>query len=221
MSDGPPVRPGEREDWRSYYEKTGSRAPRPTLLIALERFDSEGPEADRRMAVDLGCGNGRDAVELLRRGWRVLAVDAEASAIEGLLARPDLPADGGLETKVARFEDAGLPRCDLINSSFALPLCPPAAFPRVWERIRAALRPGGRFAGQLYGDHDSWVGNPAIAFHTRAEVEGLLAGLEIEHLREEEDDSVTPRGKPKHWHIFHVVARKPQPQSVSGARSSP
>ena len=25
---------------------------------------------------------------------------------------------------------------------------------------------------------------------------------------EEESDAVTPRGKPKHWHIFHVVARR-------------
>jgi hypothetical protein len=25
---------------------------------------------------------------------------------------------------------------------------------------------------------------------------------------EEEADGVTPRGNPKHWHIFHIVARK-------------
>jgi hypothetical protein len=31
----------------------------------------------------------------------------------------------------------------------------------------------------------------------------------VEFLREEEDDTVTPRGKAKHWHIFHIVARKP------------
>jgi hypothetical protein len=27
-------------------------------------------------------------------------------------------------------------------------------------------------------------------------------------LDEEETDAVTPRGQTKHWHIFHVVARK-------------
>jgi hypothetical protein len=43
----------------------------------------------------------------------------------------------------------------------------------------------------------------------RAGVTRLLAGLEVELLEEEESDGVTPRGKPKHWHIFHVVARKP------------
>jgi hypothetical protein len=35
-----------------------------------------------------------------------------------------------------------------------------------------------------------------------------LAGFEVELFEEEEADSTTPRGKPKHWHIFHIVARK-------------
>jgi SAM-dependent methyltransferase len=197
----------ESETWQKYYEKTGERPPRATLLFALDRFDAE--KADRRrLAVDLGSGNGRDTAELLRRGWRVLAVDAEPKAIEGLLARFGDEMRPVLEGRVARFEDVELPECDLVNSSFALPLCPPGDFPRVWKKIRDALRPGGRFAGQLYGDRDSWSGNPTITFHTRAQAEGLLAGYEVEHFREEEDDSVTPRGTPKHWHIFHIVARK-------------
>src|SRR5690606_11525420 len=33
--------------------------------------------------------------------------------------------------------------------------------------------------------------------------------LTIEHLEEEEDDGTTPRGTPKHWHIWHLVVRKP------------
>jgi hypothetical protein len=27
--------------------------------------------------------------------------------------------------------------------------------------------------------------------------------------REEETDTVTPRGTEKHWHLFHIVARRP------------
>ena len=48
-----------------------------------------------------------------------------------------------------------------------------------------------------------------MSFHSRAEVEALLAGWDVELLEEEEDDSVTPRGTPKHWHIWHIVARRP------------
>ena len=197
---------GERDsDWQDYYERTAGQPPRHTLLAALTRF---GAAAIGRSAVDLGCGDGRDTIELLRRGWRVLAIDAEPSAIARLEARPDLPPDARLETRCARFEDATWPAVDLINASFALPLCPPDRFPAVWARIESSLVTSGRFAGQLFGERDEWRGEPGITHHTRAEVERLLAGFAVEMLAEEESDSITPYGKPKHWHLFHVVARK-------------
>lgn len=198
--------PSKDRDWAAYYVKTGGRPPRETLLFALDRFDGE-PAAATRFAVDLGAGGGRDAIEMLRRGWRVLAIDGEPDAIAALNARPDLPPGADLSGKVARFEDAAWPECDLVNSSFALPLCTPTEFEAVWRRIGASLRPGGRFAGQLYGERDSWAGRDGMTFHTRAEVDALLAGFEIEYLSEEEDDSVTPRGEAKHWHVFHIVVR--------------
>jgi len=193
--------------WRDYYKKTGERPPRETLLFALDRCAEAGLTAGD--AVDLGCGPGTDTVELLRRGWSVLAIDAEADAIAALKARPDLPAGARLATRVARFDDTDWPACDLVNASFALPLCAPEAFPRLWRRIVDSLRPGGRFAGQLYGDRDSWAGRPGMTFFTRAEAEALLTPLAVELFREEEEGGVTPRGSAKHWHIFHIVARKP------------
>jgi len=191
----------------AYHAATRDGAPRPTLLRALDAF-AAAPAP--RLALDLGCGTGRDTVELLRRGWRVLAVDAEAEAIAELAAKPEAQAAGDrLETRVARFETMALPGCDLVNGSFALPLCGPEAFPGLWRRIRAALRPGGRIACQLFGPRDSWAGRlPSVAIHDRAAAEALLAGLAVEMIDEEETDSVTPRGQSKHWHIFHVVARR-------------
>ncbi|MBS29416.1 MAG: SAM-dependent methyltransferase [Alphaproteobacteria bacterium] len=195
-------------DWPGYYRKTGDRPPRPTLVFALDRFDAEDPNALPSQAVDLGCGGGRDAIEMLRRGWRVFAVDAEAAALDALRAREDLPDDAELDGLVARFEDAAWPSCDLVNSSFALPLCPPDGFARTWDHIRASLRLGGRFAGHLFGEHDSWAGRDGMTFHTRRQAEELLDGLEVEYFDEEEDYSTTVRGEAKHWHVFHIVARK-------------
>jgi len=200
----------EHEDWRKYYQETGTRPPRETLLFALDRFETELFEGPHRSAVDLGCGNGRDTIELLRRDWSVVAIDGEPTAIEELRARPDLPTNARLTTKVARFETATWPDSHLVNSSFALPLCPPETFPGLWQRIKDSLLPGGRVSCQLYGERDSWAGDPTITFLSRSEIDGLLADLTVEHFREEEDDSVTPRGTPKHWHIFHIVARKPE-----------
>ena len=190
-------------DWAEYYAATADRPPRRTLLDALGRF---GASDRARFAVDLGSGDGRDAIELLRRGWSVLAIAAEPAALERLRQRPDLPPGALLESRCERFEDATWPAADLVNSSFALPLCAPDRFPEVWSRIVGSLKPGGRFAGQLYGDRDGWAGRPGMTHMTRAAAEKLLVGLEVELFEEEETDSVTPRGKPKHWHIFHVVA---------------
>lgn len=202
------------EDWEDYYKKTGARPPRETLLFALDCFDRETSPDSRRFAIDLGSGNGRDTVELLRRGWQVLAVDAEESAIEGLNAREDLPRDAQLQTSVGRFEAMEFPDCDLVNSSFALPLVAGPDFPDLWDRLLAAVREGGRISCQLYGDRDSWVGRPGITFFTKSGIDALLEPLDVEFFREEEEDSVTPRGHQKHWHIFHIVARKP---GTSGA----
>ena len=197
---------GERDsDWSDYYERTSGRPPRRTLLFALDRFGDDG---QTRSAVDLGCGEGRDTIELLRRGWSVLAIDAEPAAIARLVARAELPERAALTTEIARFEDARWPLVDLVNASFALPLCPPDRFPSLWARILQSLRPGGRFAGQLFGERDEWRGEPGITHLTRAEVEQLLDGLAVELFEEEETDTATPYGKPKHWHLFHVVARK-------------
>lgn len=195
-------------DWTEYYEAAGDE-PRSTLLEALRRFDEEGRR--ERFAVDLGCGTGRDTFELLRRGWSVLALDGTAEAIERLGSRPGLSARerGRLETRLVRFEDADWPAADLVNSSFALPFCPPEAFPALWHRIERSLRPGGRFSGHLFGDRDGWSGEDDMNFHAPAEVEALLASFEVELLDEVEEDGSTATGKPKHWHLFHVVARRP------------
>ena len=195
-------------DWATYYENTEQRPPRATLIRALDSFEREGRPENAR-AADLGCGSGRDTIEILRRGWAVHAVDSSKDAIDGLTARPDLPNNAEVHTQLARYEDMVLPGCDLINASFSLPLCPPHAFPGVWRKVCDSLRTGGRFSGQLYGDRDSWAVGEGMTFHTAKEVDTLLAGFKVEFLFEEEEDSVTPRGTPKHWHIFHVVAKKP------------
>jgi tellurite methyltransferase len=186
-------------EWGSYYDATGDD-PRETLLDALERFSAPG------VAVDLGCGAGRDTVELLRRGWQVMAIDSEAEAIRRLRAATG--DDERLTTQVADYEDAALPECELVNASFSLPFSRPEIFGVVWVRIVDSLRPGGRFCGQLFGDRDEWSIEPDMTFHTRAEAEALFRVFELERFDEVDEDSQTALGVPKHWHLFNVVARK-------------
>lgn len=192
-------------NWSDYYNAVENRPPRETLLKALELFEGEERE---RFAVDLGCGEGRDTVELLRRGWRVLGIDGQAEAIARLVSRPDVVKDS-LETQVMRFEAVILPEnADLVNASFSLPFCPPEHFPHLWEKIVGCLRPGGRFSGHLFGDRDSWAIYTSMNHHTRQQVEALLQPFEVEMLQEEEHPGKTALGEDKHWHIFQIVARK-------------
>jgi len=193
------------DDWAAYYAALKDRPPRATTIFASRRF------ADPGRAVDLGCGGGRDSLPLLAAGWRVVAIDREESAIAALEAATPASLRTNLDARLAPFEDADWPETDLVISAFALPLAPKERFPALWRRIRDRLTPGGRFAGQFYGIRDSWARGGApdgvVAF-SRDECLGQLSGYALELFEEEEHDGMTPRGKQKHWHIFHIVARK-------------
>lgn len=192
--------------WATYYAKLKDRPPRHTATYAAGRFKRPG------YAVDLGCGAGRDALPLLIQGWHVLGIDKEPDAIAALLAATPSSLRDKLETCNAPFEDVDWGAPDLVISSFALPLTPKPAFPALWSKIWMSLKPGGRFAGQIYGERDTWArkdGPDGLIAFSRAECLNLLDGQRIELFEEEEHPGITPRGRSKHWHIFHIVAQKP------------
>lgn len=194
-------------DWPGYFAAVAGRPPRETLLRALELFGSSPPG----FAIDLGAGEGRDTAPLLARGWRVLAIDGHPEAVRRIAARADIPpaARARLEVRRAMLESADLPPCDFLNASFTLPFCRPEHFPALWSRIVAAIRPGGRFAGQFFGPRDDWAALPDRTHHSLAQVRALLSAFSIEFFQEEDKDGQDSLSHPKHWHAFHVVARAP------------
>jgi SAM-dependent methyltransferase len=181
------------------------------LLAACSRLGA----GEGRHAMDLGCGEGTDTLALLERGWSVLAIDVEPAGLASLRARVPAACAGRLRTVCASFADADLAPAHLIHAGFSLPFCAPGQFPAVWAQIRRALVPGAIFAGQLFGVRDSWAGDPGMTFHTRAEVTGLLDGLEILDLVEDESDGEAYSG-PKHWHTYDILAREPG-RALAGA----
>jgi trans-aconitate methyltransferase len=177
------------------------------LAEALANFPEQPIDASAPRAVDLGCGDGMETLALLQRGWHVLAIDQQSEAIS--LVERGVPPElqQRLQTQVTAFEELRLPAVDLIYAGFSLPFCEPWRFQTLWATIVAALRPGGLFAGQLFGVRDSWATNADMTFHTQADVQALLEPFEIVVLREEEEDGQAVSG-PKHWHVFHLIARK-------------
>jgi tellurite methyltransferase len=216
-------------DWDGYYATVRVREPRDTLVSALAAFatgdacDAGGPPAAGgtdgggtapaagvRHAVDLGCGDGTDTLALLAAGWSVTAVDASPSFPEHLVPRVPPPARARLTVEVADFRSTALPPCDLLHAGFSLFFCPPDAFDALWQRIRAAVRPGGRIACHLLGPHDTWAvaAAPGMSWHGRAQVDALLAGLVVERLEETDEDGWSHAGD-KHWHLWRILARVP------------
>jgi SAM-dependent methyltransferase len=198
----------ERGDWAGYYEGQGEREPHGLLLQVLALFDGDGR---RGLAVDLGCGQGLESAELLRRGWEVIAIDATEEGIRRLRDRVPESDAPRLRTVVSRMEDVDVPAADLIHASYSLPFCRPVVFPRLWRDIREAIRPGGRFAGELFGDRDTWAETEhEMTFLDVASARELFDGMEFESFEEEESEAEGWGDEIKHWHVFQAIARRPR-----------
>jgi trans-aconitate methyltransferase len=100
------------------------------------------PKSGERI-LDLGCGDGRLSLALAEAGARVLAVDGSAEMVEAAKGR-------GLNARVMRgqvleFED----EFDAVFSNAALHWMRPPQ--DVIAGVARALKPGGRFVGEMGG----------------------------------------------------------------------
>lgn len=193
--------------WDEYNAHQWGREPRRSLTTALAAAAT--PSDHDPVAIDVGCGEGVEVTALLADGWTVYAVDGERAALDRLVARTEGPSAERLHAVRADFAaPPDLPAADLVHSSYALPYCPPASFDALWAAVRGALRPAGVLSCQLFGPHDDAFGDPEMTFHSADQVRALLDGLEIVHWDEEDGEGGSYTG-PRHWHVFHVVARRP------------
>lgn len=171
-------------DWAEYYRKVQGRSARELVVEAAALAEKPGS-----------------------------ALDLEPAAIE--LTRQRAGESAELSAYVADLANYAPEPADLILASVSLPFIPEEAFNRLWPQLVTALNPHGILAVHLFGDRDSWAqGEDAVAgmsFHTRAEVEQLLTGLDVVDLQEQEFDGPSGRG-PKHWHRYDIIARRPGTQ---------
>jgi trans-aconitate 2-methyltransferase len=111
----------------------------------LERLPLQGDEA----VLDAGCGSGRVTEMLLERlpRGRVLAVDASPSMVESARER----LGGEVDVRVMDLLDLRLDeRVDAILSTATFHWI--ADHPRLFARLHATLRPGGRLVAQCGGE---------------------------------------------------------------------
>ena len=144
-------------------------------------------------ALDLGCGEGADALWLASKGWDVIGVDISPTAVGRAAAEA---AAQGLEQRV-RFEATDLSSWDsdhsfdLVTSAF---LHSPVELPRqdILRRASAFVVPGGHLLVITHAAAPPWSGHAeghAPEFLTPAQERAVLAlgedwTVELEEVRE-------------------------------------
>lgn len=168
----------KREDWdRRYAERELVWSAGPNRFLVTET-----QELPPGRALDLACGEGRSALWLAERGWRVTAVDYSGVALEKarrIAERRGVEVEWVLADLLDYEPEAGA--FDLV---LVLYLHVPAdERPPLLAKAAAAVAPGGTF---LLVGHDltnlteGWGGpSDASLLYTAAEIAGELPGLEV------------------------------------------
>ncbi|QIN81773.1 methyltransferase domain-containing protein [Rubrobacter tropicus] len=135
------------------------------------------------LVVDLGCGSGLWARELLGAGYRVHGIDISEAMIE--LAWQKAP---GAEFRVGSLFEAEIPPCDAVTavSEVLNYLFDPAYEERglrdLFGRVHGALRPGGVFVFDVLGPGQVPAG---------VKKQGFSKGPDWAVLNEKEEDEET------------------------------
>lgn len=156
-----------------YREKDSIWSGRPNPVLVAEAGDLTAGRA-----LDVGCGEGADAVWLARQGWQVTAVDISTVALGRAAGHA---AEAGVADRVT-FRHADLREdhpgagYDLVSAQFMH--LPPDARRELYTRLAGAVAPGGLLlvGGHHPRDLATFVGRmhfPDMLF-TPEEIAGLL-----------------------------------------------
>ena len=155
-------------------------------------------------ALDVGMGQGRNAVYLAGLGWDVAGFDVSQVALDEALANAE-KTGVRLKTEKASYDtfDFGTDRWDLVVIIFAWA---PVSDPGFVERIRASLRPGGLVLFEHFVDMPGRQPHaPMVRALKPGELRDSFAGFEVEFY--EEADGVGDWGGPGE-RLVRMAARK-------------
>jgi SAM-dependent methyltransferase len=163
-------------------------------------------------ALDVGCGEGADAVWLAEHGWRVTAVDIATVALERAAANAGtLPIEWRQADLIGWDPAPG--RYDLISAQYVH--LPPEPRDTLFRRLAAAVTPGGTLL--VVGHHPSDLSTemsrpdvPELLF-TVEDLKPLLDPAEWEVVTDmaAPRDTTTPEGRPVTIHdaVFRACRR--------------
>jgi len=185
-------------EWSEYYRLSLDKPLNPIFGRLEEVLPPSGK------ALDLGCGVGHGSGFLLEHGFTVRSIDADPEAVTITSSRFP-PAT----VEQSTFQALNLPTntYDCVIAIFSIFFLNAEEHGTFWPRLVDSMKSGCIFAGQFLGPDDDWR-ERGYATHDAAHLRRLLQGFDIHHWEEANRDGETIQGTPKHWHVFHVVAKK-------------
>jgi SAM-dependent methyltransferase len=126
--------------------------PNPNLV-------AEAADLTPGRALDVGCGEGADAIWLARRGWQVTGADIstvalERAAVHAAAAGPEVAARIKWQQADLFGWDPGTAEYDLVSAQYIH--IPSESRDETFGRLAAAVRPGGTLL--IVGHHPSDIG---------------------------------------------------------------
>ncbi len=163
-----PAQPGATEFWESRYaERPQVWSGKVNAILA-----AEAGSLQPGTALDLGCGEGGDAIWLGEHGWTVTAVDISATALQRLDERAASVGIGDRITTERHDLDATFPSgtFDLVSAQY---LHSPVELARheILRRAAHAVAPGGTLLVVSHAAFPPWAQHhdPNVSFDSAEE----------------------------------------------------
>ncbi|MGF1758545.1 class I SAM-dependent methyltransferase [Photobacterium sagamiensis] len=193
-------------DWLNYLSATKLLSPRPHVIEAHQFL---GGNSHNKIAVDCGCGTGRDTLFLLEKGYQVYAFDKNFQSLEKLAQHPLAASSPKLDIKLSTFDEYPFPKAHLINASACLFYSSRSEFTTLWRNISDTLLNNGIFCGHFLGSDENIENEQTkILTHNKNELEQLLSPFYIISWKEKRELSAQLTGNQHLWKVHTIIAIK-------------
>jgi tellurite methyltransferase len=199
--------------WSRHLDARKGREANPILVDLIENQLAANAAG---IAVDLGTGDGVDALYLAKRGWNVCAVDSDPHVLFNVLPAIEeacVKLSGKVETcpyDLRRLPSNIINDADLVMDFASLTHLTPDAHAHAMQVLHG-MKPGAIFTSVMLGGETRFTGgqvpNGKTLIKDMAEIEEMLAGFEILHCEEVAPHPVKDADG-KIDHAFRVIARR-------------
>jgi SAM-dependent methyltransferase len=187
----------DRDFWNGKFSDPKTPFSREASRLLIEAVRDRKPG----LAIDLGMGEGRNAIYLAQRGWQTTGVDLSDIAVAQARKRA-IQIGVKLDTVIDDLDhfDLGHSRWDLI-ALFYMHAWYHGAKPRSVQRLQEALKPGGLLVIEGFAGNEKYMFQPNELLHD-------FADLRILRYEDVQDEADWAPGRKSH--IIRMVAAKSQ-----------